>query len=315
MGFWNKRKALGIHCEGSRVFLAVLEMESKDRVEPVLLIEGKLPEIFDAYALKDSGARNDLADLIADIIEENDINLRNARFALNHDAVFVKRSPILSGDTNKIREHLRWEAITILDAQDEVLVTDFFSVTDWTFSAAIREKVLDLYRDIAKRSGIKKMDVDVPHFGLYNAVDDVKSASDWSYRNKFASYDTLAQGDSFGYVSQLAGYARAADKKAGGWWVVNKANGEFKYVKANIHLDEEISKIQNTVDVIKDNTFKRCFEPVPETWRGKETGNMVLNDNCRFCSYKYACFPTLQEKPAKYSQAKEPRMVSYVHEK
>ena len=148
-----------------------------------------------------------------------------------------------------------------------------------------------------------------------DAVDDVKSASDWSYRNKFASYETLAQGDSFGYVSQLAGYARAAGKEAGGWWVVNKANGEFKYVKANMHLDEEITKIQNTVDVINDNTFKRCFEPVPEKFRGKETGNMVLNDNCKFCSYKYACFPTLQEKPAKFSQAKEPRMVSYVHEK
>jgi len=148
-----------------------------------------------------------------------------------------------------------------------------------------------------------------------DAVDDVKSASDWSYRNKFASYETLAQGDSFGYVSQLAGYARAAGKEAGGWWVVNKANGEFKYVKANMHLDEEITKIQNTVDVINDNTFKRCFEPVPEKFRGKETGNMVLNDNCKFCSYKYACFPTLQEKPAKFSQAKEPRMVSYVYEK
>ena len=148
-----------------------------------------------------------------------------------------------------------------------------------------------------------------------DAVDDVKSASDWSYRNKFASYETLAQGDSFGYVSQLAGYARAAGKEAGGWWVVNKANGEFKYVKANMHLDEEIIKIQNTLDVLNDNTFKRCFEPVPEKFRGKETGNMVLNDNCRFCSYKYACFPTLQEKPAKFSQAKEPRMVSYVYEK
>ena len=148
-----------------------------------------------------------------------------------------------------------------------------------------------------------------------DAVDDVKSASDWSYRNKFASYETLAQGDSFGYVSQLAGYARAAGKEAGGWWVVNKANGELKYVKANMHLDEEVIKIQNTVDVLNDNTFKRCFEPVPEKFRGKETGNMVLNDNCRFCSYKYACFPTLQEKPAKFSQAKEPRMVSYVYEK
>ena len=145
-----------------------------------------------------------------------------------------------------------------------------------------------------------------------DAVDDVKSASDWSYRNKFASYDTLAQGDSFGYVSQLAGYARAADKKAGGWWVVNKANGEFKYVKADIDLDEEITKIQHTVDTLNENEFKRCFEPVPEKWRGKKTGNMVLNDNCRFCSYKYACFPTLEEKPAKFSQAKEPRTVAYV---
>ena len=30
------------------------------------------------------------------------------------------------------------------------------------------------------------------------AVDDVKSASDWSYRNKFESFDTLKDGDAFG---------------------------------------------------------------------------------------------------------------------
>ena len=145
-----------------------------------------------------------------------------------------------------------------------------------------------------------------------DAVDDVKSASDWSYRNKFSSYAALAHGDSFGYVSQLAGYARAADKKAGGWWVVNKANGEFKYVKADMDLNDEITKIQRTVDTLNDNEFERCFEPVPEKWRGKETGNMVLNDNCRFCNYKFSCFPTLEEKPAKFSQAKEPKIVSYV---
>lgn len=148
-----------------------------------------------------------------------------------------------------------------------------------------------------------------------DAVDDVKSASDWSYRNKFASYGTLAQSDSFGYVSQLAGYARAAGKEAGGWWVVNKANGEFKYVKANMHLDEEMIKIQSTVDTLKDNKFERCFHPVPEKWRGKETGNMILNDNCKFCNFRFSCYPTLEVKPAKFSQAKEPRMVSYVHEK
>ena len=53
------------------------------------------------------------------------------------------------------------------------------------------------------------------------AVDDVKSASHWSYTNKFESYDKLASGDGFGYVGQLAGYAKASGKDVGGWWVVN----------------------------------------------------------------------------------------------
>ena len=66
-----------------------------------------------------------------------------------------------------------------------------------------------------------------------DAVDDIKSASDWSYRNKFESFDTLATEDPFGYVGQLAGYAQALNKRAGGWWVINKANGNFKYVPAD----------------------------------------------------------------------------------
>ena len=65
------------------------------------------------------------------------------------------------------------------------------------------------------------------------ALDDVKSASKWSYDNKFKSYETLAEGDSFGYIGQLAGYIKASGKKTGGWWVVNKANGEIKYVSAS----------------------------------------------------------------------------------
>ena len=54
------------------------------------------------------------------------------------------------------------------------------------------------------------------------AVDDIKSASDWSYKNKFDSFESLAKGDSFGYVGQLVGYAKASGKNIGGWWVVNK---------------------------------------------------------------------------------------------
>ena len=148
-----------------------------------------------------------------------------------------------------------------------------------------------------------------------DAVDDVKSASPWSYQNKFDSFDTLAKGDGFGYVGQLAGYAKASGYKAGGWWVVNKGNGEFKYVPAdNLDMDKELDKIKNTVESVKGNEFKRCFSPVPEMFRGKPTGNKVLNDNCRFCDYRHECWPTMVEEPARMSKAKDPKIVAYIEE-
>jgi len=144
------------------------------------------------------------------------------------------------------------------------------------------------------------------------AVDDVKSASDWSYKNKFESYDTLSSGDGFGYVGQLAGYAKASDKKVGGWWVVNKANGHFKYVPASgLNLDDEIKKIEDTVATVNINKFERCFEPEIETFRGKATGNTVLNSNCKFCDYRYDCW-NLTDKPAVMSKAQIPKIVSYI---
>lgn len=146
-----------------------------------------------------------------------------------------------------------------------------------------------------------------------DAVDDIKSASNWSYTNKFESFDTLRQGDAFGYVAQLAGYAKASGKRAGGWWVVNKANGEFKYVPATgIDIDKEVDHIQQTAATLEENRFERCFDAVPEKFRGKETGNMVLGTECGFCRYRFSCWPNLQERPAVMSQAKQPKTVAYV---
>ena len=145
------------------------------------------------------------------------------------------------------------------------------------------------------------------------AVDDVKSASNWSYTNKFESYETLADGDGFGYIGQLAGYAKASGKDVGGWWVVNKANGQFKYVPASgLDLDAEVAKIQKTVDTVKENKFERCYKPVPEKFRGKETGNTVLNVGCKFCAYRFDCWDNLSERPAVMSKAKIPPMVAYI---
>jgi len=147
---------------------------------------------------------------------------------------------------------------------------------------------------------------------MNDAVDDIKSASDWSYKYKFDSYETLHSGDSFGYVGQLAGYAQASNKKAGGWWVVNKANGQFKYVPAHIDMEKELDKVKKNIKAVDSDELVRCFEPEPETFRGKPTGNMVLNKNCTFCSYRQSCWENLRELPAQMSQAKEPKMVQYV---
>jgi len=145
------------------------------------------------------------------------------------------------------------------------------------------------------------------------AVDDIKSASDWSYRNKFDSFETLKNGDSFGYVGQLAGYAKASGKEAGGWWVVNKSNGEFKYVPATgIDIDAELDKAKFAKIALEKDEVQRCFEPVEEVFRGKPTGNKILGVECGFCSYKHACWPNLKEMPSVMSKAKDPKIVSYV---
>lgn len=149
---------------------------------------------------------------------------------------------------------------------------------------------------------------------LDGKVDDVKSASPWSYQNKFKDFETLAKGDTFGYVSQLVGYATAANKEVGGWWVINKANGEFKYVDAgSVDTTSELQKIEETVKYIKDDQpFERCFDSVPETYFKKPSGNLKLNSTCGFCAYKHKCWPNLQSLPSRVSKAVEKPIVDYV---
>ena len=96
-------------------------------------------------------------------------------------------------------------------------------------------------------------------------------------------------------------------------WLEAKANGEFKYVPATgLDTDQEIGHIQQTSETIKENRFERCFEAIPESFRGKPTGNTVLGTECGFCRYRFSCWPTLKEMPSVMSKAKQPKTVSYV---
>ena len=199
--------------------------------------------------------------------------------------------------------------------------------TTFVMNMMLGDIVEAVFKGLLKEAGVEyeddkkvtlDLDDDTSVSGTYDividgAVDDVKSASNWSYNNKFESFDTLRVGDPFGYVSQLAGYAKASGKRAGGWWVVNKANGEFKYVPATgLDIEKQVERIKETAKTLETNEFKRCFDAVPEKFRGKETGNMVLDQNCVFCRYRFACWPGLEERPSVASQAKQPKTVAYV---
>ena len=198
--------------------------------------------------------------------------------------------------------------------------------TTFVMNMMIGDIVEAVFKAVLREANVKfedtdtvKLEIDDEHtisgsydLAINDAVDDIKSASDWSYKYKFDSFESLASGDSFGYVGQLTGYAKAAGKKAGGWWVLNKANGHFKYVRANIDMDYELDKIKDNIKKAEADELVRCFEPEPETFRGKETGNIVLNKNCTFCSYRTTCWDNLIELPAQMSKAKEPKMVQYV---
>ena len=199
--------------------------------------------------------------------------------------------------------------------------------TTFVINMMIGDIIEATFKGILKEAGVEyensskvtlKLDDNTSVDGTYdlsidNSIDDIKSASNWSYQNKFESFETLAANDSFGYIAQLAGYAKAANKKAGGWWVVNKTNGEFKYVSSKgIDSDKEVSYIKDTIDKLDKNKFARCYEEKEEVFRGKPTGNKILGTTCSFCSYRYKCWSTLQELPSLVSQAKIKRKVAYV---
>lgn len=147
-------------------------------------------------------------------------------------------------------------------------------------------------------------------------VYDIKTASQYSYKHKFESYESLKADDSFGYITQLYGYAVAKGIPAGGWIVMDKSSGQVKLIEAPTEGDEEtlaLHKIAKNKKALEDNIpFKRCFEAEEETFYKKPTGNKTLGFNCSYCAYKKTCWPTLSHEESRVSKAKVKPMKWYV---
>ena len=155
-------------------------------------------------------------------------------------------------------------------------------------------------------------------------VWDIKSASDWAFKNKFTGnggYDHIKGDDPFGYVMQGHLYGAATGLDFGGWIVINKSSGEVAIVEAYDWTGDDrvayMLEAANRVHFLSDPDVKP-FKPYSdefETYKRKgeviRTGNKVLPKECSLCGFRGHCWPDAVLHNKVTSQAKSPPKVWY----
>ena len=155
-------------------------------------------------------------------------------------------------------------------------------------------------------------------------VWDIKSASDWAFKNKFTGnggYDHIKGDDPFGYVMQGHLYGAATGLDFGGWIVINKSSGEVAIVEAYDWTgDDRVAyklEAANRVHFLSDPDVKP-FKPYSDEFetykrRGEviRTGNKVLPKECSLCGFRGHCWPDAVLHNRVTSQAKSPPKVWY----
>ena len=116
-------------------------------------------------------------------------------------------------------------------------------------------------------------------------VVDIKSASGFGFQ-KFRN-GTLAEQDSFGYMSQLAGYEAAEGLDSGGFLVINKETGELcLFLPEDLDKPNIETKIKKVKSAIKRTTPPEfCYEPIADG----ASGNFKLPRECTYCNHKFEC--------------------------
>ena len=155
-------------------------------------------------------------------------------------------------------------------------------------------------------------------------VWDIKSASDWAFKNKFTGmggYEHIKNDDPFGYVMQGHLYGEAMGMPFGGWIVINKSSGQVAIVEAHDWTgDDRKSYLLDAAERVRflTNPKSKPFKPFRdefETYRRKgetlQTGNKVLPKECSLCGFREHCWPKAILHDRVTSQAKSPPKVWY----
>ncbi len=155
-------------------------------------------------------------------------------------------------------------------------------------------------------------------FKLEDEIYDTKSASPWSFDNKFTSFASMEMDDPFGYCGQAFSYSIADRSRFAGWLVIDKSDGRIKVVEvpqndyaalARKYLDDFKHKIRQVFNVARDkediDADYPCTGIVKETFNKHETGNEYLTKSCEFCDCRYKCHPGLIYAEIPASKAKK----------
>ncbi len=114
---------------------------------------------------------------------------------------------------------------------------------------------------------------------------DVKTASAWSYDNKFK--EDGIKDDAFGYIKQLSAYGKTAKRDTGYFLAFNKNKSTLKMCKQELEQDIDKFIVQLKDKMELDTPPMRLAQA---TTVSKKTGEERLCMTCAFCGYKDACY-------------------------
>jgi len=122
---------------------------------------------------------------------------------------------------------------------------------------------------------------------------DVKTASAWSYDNKFK--EDGIKDDAFGYIKQLSAYGKTKGRDKGYFLAFNKNKSTLKLCEQE--LEQDIDKfIVQLKDKMELGTPPMRLANA--TTINKKTGEEKLCMNCAFCGHKDTCYDnTLVSRP------------------
>ena len=113
---------------------------------------------------------------------------------------------------------------------------------------------------------------------------DIKTASAWSWDNKFT--DTGIKEDGFGYIKQLSAYGKTDNRKHGYFLALNKNKSTLKLCKQELEQDVDTFIVDLKEKMESDTPPMRVANATTFSKKGEEKLCMT----CAFCGFKQDCY-------------------------